>query len=302
MPVYNAENTVSRMVDSILAQTMTEWELIAVDDGSTDASSKILDAYAERDIRIKVFHKPNEGVAIARQFGLDNIIGEYSIHADSDDWMGATMLEEMYSAAINNNSDIVVTDYYENSELGVQTIKKQNVQSLIPIEFLYGILTSKYFGSLWNKLIRTSLYKKSNVYFYKGVNYMEDVVCLVRLLQNQRIIISYLNKPFYHYQINSNSISHLITKDTYHDIIRMHRKICELLPDIDERFVSYKKLLPLGVFHAGFMNYIYSDEEVNMEFQKVKGLAYKTKSPKWLLGYFLIQIGCYRIAHKIIRY
>ena len=87
VPVYKAEKYLNRCVDSILAQTFTDFELLLIDDGSPDRSGEICDEYAKKDSRIRVIHKENGGVSSARQRGLDESIGEYTIHADPDDWV-----------------------------------------------------------------------------------------------------------------------------------------------------------------------------------------------------------------------
>ena len=112
VPVYKAEAYIRRCIDSILAQTLTDFELLLIDDGSPDGSGEICDTYAATDSRIRVFHKENGGVGSARQFGLDNAIGEYTIHADPDDWVDSTMLEELYYKAIEDQADMVLCDYW----------------------------------------------------------------------------------------------------------------------------------------------------------------------------------------------
>lgn len=114
VPVYKAENYLHRCVDSILAQTFTDWELLLVDDGSPDRSGEICDEYASKDARIRVFHKENGGVSSARQKGLDEAVGEYTIHADPDDWVEPMMLEELYKRAKEDDADMVICDYYMN--------------------------------------------------------------------------------------------------------------------------------------------------------------------------------------------
>ena len=113
-PVYSAEKYIHRCLDSILAQTFTDFELLMIDDGSPDNSGKICDEYAEKDSRIRVFHKENGGVASARQIGLDNAIGDYTIHIDPDDWVDPNMLEELYAKAKEADADIVICDYWVN--------------------------------------------------------------------------------------------------------------------------------------------------------------------------------------------
>ena len=88
IPVYNAESTLRRCVDSFLAQTFTDFECLLINDGSKDRSGEICDEYVARDSRVKVFHKENGGVSSARNVGLDNATGEWIAFVDSDDWVG----------------------------------------------------------------------------------------------------------------------------------------------------------------------------------------------------------------------
>ena len=90
--VYKAESCLRRCVDSLLAQTFQDYEILLVDDGSPDRSGEICDEYARKDNRVRVFHKENGGVASARQCGMNNARGEYVIHADPDDWVEPNML------------------------------------------------------------------------------------------------------------------------------------------------------------------------------------------------------------------
>lgn len=92
VPVYNAKKTLKRCINSIINQSYKDWELLLVDDGSTDDSSIICDEYAQQDRRIRVFHKQNGGVSSARNVGLDNAIGEWVTFIDSDDWIEKRML------------------------------------------------------------------------------------------------------------------------------------------------------------------------------------------------------------------
>ena len=95
IPVYNSEKTLNRCVNSILNQTFMDWELLLVDDGSTDKSGKICDQYALKDFRIRVFHKKNGGVSSARNTGLDYAIGSWITFVDSDDFIDATFLDTL---------------------------------------------------------------------------------------------------------------------------------------------------------------------------------------------------------------
>lgn len=110
--VYKAEAYLHRCVDSLLAQTFQDFEILLIDDGSPDHSGKICDDYANQDARIRVFHKENGGVGSARQCGIDHVRGEYTTHVDPDDWVEPTMLEEMYAKAKEDDADMVLADWY----------------------------------------------------------------------------------------------------------------------------------------------------------------------------------------------
>ena len=139
VPVYKAENYLHRCVDSILTQTFSDFEVLLIDDGSPDKSGYICDEYARKDSRVRVFHKENGGVSSARQCGIDNAYGEYTIHADPDDWVEPTMLEELYAKAMDEDADMVICDYYEDGKERI-TLKKINIESLSPLILLDKLL------------------------------------------------------------------------------------------------------------------------------------------------------------------
>ena len=112
MPVYNVEKFIGKCIESLQAQTLTEWELIAVDDGSPDNSGAICDEYAKNDSRITVIHKENGGAPSARNTAIPQARGEYLYFVDSDDWAEPTMFEDMYKMAKENNAQLVVAGYY----------------------------------------------------------------------------------------------------------------------------------------------------------------------------------------------
>lgn len=300
MPVYNAEKSLNKSINSIITQSMKDWELLLIDDGSTDSSPTLCDCFKSKDSRIKVFHKINEGVSKARQVGINHASGKYSIHVDADDWIEPTMLEELYNKATKENADIVIADYFINSN-GQQTLCKQEPVSLQANDILLDIFSNNLFGALWNKLIRTDLYKKYNAQFFYEINYCEDVLICAQLMKHQEIKVSYLNKAFYHYYINPNSITHNITRKIYESRKLYQQKLNEILTD--KLYDKAKKISSLNVFAEGFMNKCLSKQEIVSEFKKNEYAAFHyVRSPRWLIGYFLIKIKCYSIAHKFIQY
>ena len=113
--VYNVAPFLSKCIASLKNQTLKDFEVILVDDGSTDNSGEICDTCAREDNRFKVFHKTNGGVASTREFGVAKASGLYMIHADTDDWVEPTMLEELYDKAVDENADVVICDYYRDT-------------------------------------------------------------------------------------------------------------------------------------------------------------------------------------------
>ena len=170
--VYNVEDCLKRCLDSILNQTFSNFEVLLIDDGSTDESGKICDLYAQTDSRFKVVHKENGGVGSARRAGIDNASGTYSIHIDADDWVEPEMLLSLYSSALEEDADMVICDYFEDN--GNQSrIIRQNPGQLTNKNIIRG-LSHKLHGACWNKLIRLDCYRRYGLNFTDGIDFGED--------------------------------------------------------------------------------------------------------------------------------
>lgn len=206
MAVYNAEQYLRRCLDSLLAQTLSDFDVIFVDDGSTDKSLSIAKEYAEKDCRFRVYHKANGGVSSARQYGIDCLAvrcGKYSIHLDPDDWVEPQMLQKLYRKAEETEADMVICDYYMNYK-HKQKIIRQNPGSSNP-ERVLGALFQRLHGSLCNKLIRSACYREFGIRFPEGLNYSEDYITNVQLLLHISKV-AYLPEAFYHYDQYSNQL------------------------------------------------------------------------------------------------
>ena len=176
-PVYNAERFLRRSVDSVLAQTLPKFELILIDDGSTDGSGRICDEYASRDSRVKVLHKPNGGVSSARQAGMDLASGEYFIHIDSDDWADREWLERMYKVAKAEDADVVCCDFYQvfkdRKELSRQCHPEYSQKMIAE-----AVAGGRMAHSLCIKLIRRSVFDAYGLCFPVEMTVAEDAfVC-----------------------------------------------------------------------------------------------------------------------------
>ena len=205
VPIYNMEHLLKRALDSVLAQTFVEWECLLIDDGSTDGSPQICDEYAKKDSRFRVFHKKNGGVSSARQCGIDNALGTFSIHMDPDDWIDCDMLESLFYVAETNDADMVICDFMIETKCGLFR-NKQEPGSLNHYEIMKQLLSLDLHGSCCNKLIRHSCYTKNNIFFPSEMIMWEDLFVCCRLLQND-IKVTYLPEPFYHYDRVSNGAS-----------------------------------------------------------------------------------------------
>lgn len=207
VPIYKAEAYIRRCLDSIVAQSFTDWEAILVDDGSPDRSGEICDEYARRDSRIRVIHQENKGVAGARQTGIDNAVGEYSIHCDPDDWVEADWLESLYTKAKEEDADIVICDFFNERPVG-QEYDSQKPNELTSKAVFRQLLEGSMHGSTWNKLLHTRLYKDFNITFPLNMVYCEDLFVICQFLSHD-IKVSYVPKALYHYDkmSNSNSLS-----------------------------------------------------------------------------------------------
>ena len=298
VPVFNAEKTLSRMVDSLLLQTMDAYEIILIEDGSTDSSGAICDQYAEQQANVRVVHKKNEGVSAARQTGLDAAQGEYVIHADSDDRVEPTMLEELYRKAQEEDADVVICDFYVNLD-GHQTYSKQQPTACEPESVLRDLFQQLH-GSCCNKLVRRACYNKFNARFPEGINHCEDLLFWVQLLQHPEVKMSYLPHAFYHYCINDESITRHYTRATYEMRQRFQKRLVEMLPS--NGFEKEIEQSAFSIFTEAFIYDVLSENEIAMGLkdyrEQIKGL----ESLKWRVGFFFLQHYCPWIAHKLIHY
>lgn len=207
VPIYKAEKFIRRCLDSLLAQTHTNWETILVNDGSPDNSGVICNEYAAKDKRFKVIHQNNGGVSVARQTGLDNATGDYIIHCDPDDWIEPDMLEAMLAKAQEEDADMVICDINEEREDRTTLYSQYFPTPINAKEVQARIINDQIFGSLCNKLVK-SCYVKCIKFYPTDISYCEDTLFNIRVL-SQDIKAVHIPKAFYHYDLtNTSSICH----------------------------------------------------------------------------------------------
>ncbi len=173
MPVYGVEKFVGKAIESIQAQTLSEWELFAVDDGTKDRSGEICDEYAANDPRIKVIHKENGGAPSARNVAIPQAKGKYMYFMDSDDWAEPTMLQDMYDLAEENNAQYVVTGYFidtyhSDTEYTTQELSQPSQVFSSQQEFrenAYRLFDKNLLYTPWNKLFLSSYIHENELLF-----------------------------------------------------------------------------------------------------------------------------------------
>lgn len=173
MPVYMVEQYVQKAIESILNQTMGDFELIIVDDGSPDRSGQVCDRYAGADPRIRVIHKENGGAPSARNLALDMARGKYVFFFDSDDWAESTMLEEMYALAEESQAQLVIAGFYidtyykggKSMSLNYALEDRLYTSKREFREGAYRLFDQNMLYTPWNKLYLLSYIKGEGLYF-----------------------------------------------------------------------------------------------------------------------------------------
>lgn len=225
VPIYNGERYIRNCIGSILALTFQDHELILVDDGSTDATGKICDQYAQIDPRVVVCHKKNEGVTCARMAGLIKAKGDYIAFVDADDWLERDFLEELMEKMLQDHADMVVAGCIKERS-GEREILLNNIpegiytddrlrEEIIP-RMLYhqGFYQFGILPYMWNKLYKREIllqcFEGMDTNIYDG----EDVALIFTyLLKIDRLVV--LTTAKYHYRIHDGSVTANKRKDYY---------------------------------------------------------------------------------------
>ena len=207
VPVYQVEKYIRQCIDSILAQTFTDFELILVDDGSKDNSGKICDEYAEKDKRIRVIHKENGGLSDARNKGLDNAAGKYFMFVDGDDYIAPNMAECLHNSILKADADIAACNYrYIFESDGEKDFATENkAEVLNSNEIFYNRKNERNYGFwtvAWNKLYKREKFKSLRFRFGK---YHEDEFWANDIYQMDIKAVT-VSESLYYYRQRGNSI------------------------------------------------------------------------------------------------
>lgn len=240
VPVYNAQKTIRRCIESILKQDFTDIEVIALDDGSTDASPDILDDYEEADPRVRAIHKTNSGVSNTRNLGLDLARGTYVQFLDADDWITPEATRLLVRGMESNDADMVIANFYR--VIGERAAIKGDIDSPTVItreeyaDHMSEAPADFYYGVLWNKLYKRSIIEANHLRMDPKIDWSEDFIFnLEYVLHTDRIYP--LQTPIYYYVKTAGS---LVQGSDFGQMVQMKLTVVQYYRDF------YKKVYDPG--------------------------------------------------------
>lgn len=305
MPVYQVEEYIHQAVDSVLNQTFQDFELILVDDCSTDASSNIMDDYEKRDYRVRTIrHDTNMGLSAARNTGIEHAQGKYILFWDSDDEVDSEILEEIYNSIQINPAQLVVyglvEEFYnkEKKLIHAAVIKPEGALLKDPVEIHHVVIkleTLTLYGYAWNKCYHLEYLKEQRIRF-EPIKMIEDIKFNVMFCQNiERMNVLHIAPYHYKKRVN-NSLTRAYLPDYY----SLHRERIRLVFEQYQRWgmCSDEVKKELG---GRFVRYIYSTLERNCD--RRQGLN-NTKRRNWLVQLYKDELYKelipYADSHKLI--
>lgn len=207
IPIYNTGIFLEKCVESVLGQTLSDIEVILVDDGSTDESGKLCDDFAEKDNRIRVIHKINEGVSIARNAGISQAKGEYVGFVDSDDWLEPEMYFDLYEKAKDTGAKIVMCDavtVYDNGKTEDDTITQIDTSRLLKKSDIHPRLLMEMAGAAWRCIYNRELLECHEVEFPTGLKFSEDRIFNI-LAMGYSSSVFYTKRAYYNRYMRKGS-------------------------------------------------------------------------------------------------
>lgn len=302
LPVYNGEDRVSNCIESIITQTYKQFELIIINDGSSDLTLDIVNKFAEKDNRIKIISIENSGVSYARNKGLEKATGDYITFIDADDFYNNNFLERMHDLINKDNSDIAICNFcYFNKN----KITKNKLSSINEFDKFSLILSEYCFqGYVWNKIYKRKIVQ--DVYFNTKITYLEDLLFNVKIFKKTNRIV-YTNSVLYNYVINEESVVNNFSERnlTYFQALN---KIRELVPNKSQIYINTRYLIGLIDFgsQVQFVNkamYLNLKKEHELNKKYISYLNSKSKIKNIILKIslysFSLSVYLYKNAMRI---
>ena len=277
IPVYKAEKSISKCIESVISQTYSNWELLLIDDGSPDISGVICDGYASKDVRIKVFHVKNGGPSNARNIGLEKATGKYVCFIDSDDWVESTYLEHLYAGSHHNNTGVVVAghirdcvDIHIPRSLGSHYYDMRNMNRVFEERQLC------VWGYTVAKLYQLDVIRENNIRFPEKVRFSEDLVLFLDYIR-YCTWINFIPETDYHYIIPEKGGSLIVSYNSFeseyegyklcnkyfHELADMTKASCEDMKSSYE-WMSYMFMRAIKTIYRKGKNYVSHRERMRI--------------------------------------
>lgn len=322
IPVYNVEKYLERCINSVINQELEDIEIICINDGSLDKSGDICNEYSNKDNRIRVIHKNNEGVSIAKNLGVSLARGEYICFIDSDDYIDKDMLSEMYKLARNNSCQVIISGYklVPSGEI-IRPLYKLN-KSMDPIEMISNNSLVHSHNDLcfsWRCLFNLNVIKSNNILFDNNIKIGEDFIFNLKVLSKcNKVYVT--EKPFYNYNVaNNTSVMRTSYKEYLEEnLIKQYNEKKRLSQELGlYDITSYKKDLAnyyinnmLPMIFKNIFNGCEKDKNLAIKrvlnynmfresFNEV-GFSYKSTNYKEYIAYLILKFRIYPLVYKII--
>ena len=264
VPVYNVERYLNQCIDSILGQSFIDFELIIVNDGSSDSSGSICDEYAQADQRVTVIHTENRGVVTARRTGVDRARGEYTTFVDSDDWIDSDFYRSIFDEVGETNADILICSRVNCGGICVETTSfhsgyydKYELENTVFPRMMYDIRSERYHikPSLWDKVFRTELLKDVYKSVDPTVTLGEDAVCTYPCIARADSLFILENDACYHYR--EGHISMVNNCD-----VRLLQRVGALAVNMKQQFSELQEIFDNQVQYFIAYNGLYAAHQV----------------------------------------
>ena len=320
VPCYNVEKYIDKCISSIVGQTYSNLEILLVNDGSSDQTGALCDAWQERDARIRVIHQPNKGASYARKTGIENATAEYISFADADDWLDRNMYANMMSVLLSTQSDIAQCGVFMVFEDGRKErydneLKTTDFEIVGRAEGVKLILDDiKWRSWMWNKIFKKKLFDRID--FPNDVCY-EDFMMIHLLFHNASQSV-YLNDAYYFYYqrmgstLNDNTIQNRVTTDLHwasanydrYLFVKQHPQYIEMLPTVKKKALTAE----LNFFRSAvaYPNF-FPDETFRQRLQQLQSIPFscRDKIPfVFKLDFLILKAipSCYQPYRKLLMF
>lgn len=282
IPVYNTAPYLAECLDSVLSQTIVDFEVLAIDDGSTDSSAQILDEYAVKDARIHVTHIPNRGVSAARNLGIEQAQGEYLCFVDADDVITSNYLEALHSA-MREEADSAMGGFQilKDGKFGIYVVSEQcKIETLEEnLAEFYDYQLPQWQHFLWNRIFRTTVIRDKHLHFREDIYYKEDGLFVVQYLCASNGRVGCTDQIVYYYRVNPTGAMSTI----YHDFqpkmvtdLLAHKCIIDAM---NERGVSLSLIAKAKAQAKSVANWI----QVSLRGQRLHNFIYTIKTERLMV-------------------